>query len=139
LAVFILLRKNRKIAFVMRSNTAWMNGYYGLPSGKVEVGERALAAAVREAKEEAGVTIREQGLSLTHIAHRFSEDDTLSWIDLLFEVDSWQGEPYNSEPSKHSELAWLDIDNLPDNIVPSVRFELEQIQAGNIYSEYGWE
>ena len=36
LASFVIIRKEGKIAFVLRTNTGWMNGYYGLPSGKVE-------------------------------------------------------------------------------------------------------
>lgn len=139
LAVFVILRRNDKIAFVMRSNTDWMNGYYGLPAGKVEVHERALAAAVREAKEEAGVIIAEEALTFVHTGHRRAEDDTLAWIDLVYEVDEWEGEPYNAEAEKHSELAWLDPTNLPENVVPSIRFELEKIQQGQVYSEYGWK
>lgn len=35
-AVYLVFRKNNKVAFVLRSNTDWMEGYYGLPAGKVE-------------------------------------------------------------------------------------------------------
>lgn len=138
LAVFVILRKKDKIAFVMRSKTAWMNGYYGLPAGKVEVGERATAAAIRETKEEVGVDIREADLRLVHITHRHSDDYTLAWIDLVFEASTWQGEPWNAEPKKHSELAWLKPKDLPDNVLPSITSAIAQIGLGNMYSEYGW-
>jgi hypothetical protein len=36
----------------------------------------------------------------------------------------------------HSELVWLDLDNLPENVIPSVRHALLEISAGNCYSEY---
>ncbi|MBI1857213.1 hypothetical protein HY003_00215 [Candidatus Saccharibacteria bacterium] len=47
---------------------------------------------------------------------------------------SWQGEPTNAEPKVPKEIAWLDIENLPDNVVPAVRFMLEQLKSGNTYS-----
>lgn len=49
IASFVILRKAGKIAFVLREHTKWMNGYYGLPSGKVEKNEAFSAAAIREA------------------------------------------------------------------------------------------
>ncbi len=138
LAAFVLLRRHGKIAFVLRSNTGWMDGYYGLPAGKVEVNERAMAAAVREAREEVGVDIKETDLGIAHVCHRRSDDDTLMWIDVLFEASTWDGEPTNAEPEVHGELAWFDPDNPPENTVPAVRFYLQQIKSGNTYSEYGW-
>lgn len=140
LAVFIVLRKKNKIAFVMRSTTAWMNGYFGLPSGKVEKNESFLAAAIREAQEEIGIGVKPKDLKYVHTVHRhepssFAQD----WVDVYFEAIKWSGQPYNAEPSRHSELAWLDPLKLPKNVVPSVRFALNQIQAGKVYSEYGWK
>lgn len=139
LAAFVLLRRNGKIAFILRSKTEWMNGYYGLPAGKAEVGERASAAAAREAYEEAGVKVKEEDLRFVHACHRFSADNTLAWVDILFEADAWEGEPKNNEPHKHSELAWLDPAALPENTIPALKHFLTQIQAGNFYSEFGWE
>lgn len=138
LAVFVILRKGKQAAFVLRTKTEWMNDHYGLPSGKVELGETGLAAAVRETREEAGVEVKESDLRFLHVCHRKSTDDTDSWTDLLFETAVWKGEPYNAEPSKHGELKWFDLDKLPENTVPSQVFELQQIEQGKSYSEFGW-
>jgi 8-oxo-dGTP pyrophosphatase MutT (NUDIX family) len=137
IAVFVLLRKANKAAFLMRQNTGWMDGYYDTVAGKVEVGETYRQAAVREAKEEAGVDIRPEDLTYILTAHRNS-DSNMTWVDVVFEVRKWQGEPYNAEPDKHSSLDWLDLDNLPDNVAPPGRYRLEQIAAGHSYAEYGW-
>ncbi len=136
IASFVIVRKGNKIAFVLREHTKWMNGYYGLPSGKVENDESYLQAAVREAREEIGIEIKLRDLKYLHTSHR---REGLYWVDVYFEAMKWKGEPCNNEPNKHSEFAWLDMDDLPENVITSVRFVLEQIKRGKVYSEYGWE
>ncbi len=136
IASYVILKQAGKIAFVLRANTGWMNGHYGLPSGKVEKGEKFTDAAIREAREEIGVKVMQNDLRHVLSVHRHDEID---WVDMYFEAFRWEGEPVNAEPDMHSELAWLDPDNLPDNIIPSVRQALEEIGAGKVYSEYGWE
>jgi ADP-ribose pyrophosphatase YjhB (NUDIX family) len=137
IACFVLLRDGDRIAFVLRENTAWMNGYYGLPSGKVEWGEPFTIGAIREAKEEVGVDIKPEHLRHALTLHRHS--DKTDWVDVFFEVDTWHGEVINAEPNVHSEVTWLDSKNLPDNVVPGVAYAIEQIAAGNNYAEFGWE
>lgn len=142
-ACFTILIRNRKIAMVLRKNTGWMDGYYGLPAGKGEWFERFTTGAIREAKEEAGVDIDESDLKFVHMVHRHGEDqDTqkfMDWVDVYFEANKWSGEPYNAEEDKSESLDWLDLDNLPENIVPSQLDALQRIAIGEKYSEYGWE
>lgn len=113
-----------------------MNDHYGFPSGKVEKNESYAKAAVREAKEETGVDIDEGDLRFIHVMHRKEGTD---WVDVYFEATKWQGEPRNAEPHMHSELAWFDLHKLPDNTIPSVKFAIDQITKGSVYSEYGWD
>lgn len=134
-ASYVILRKSGKVAFVLRANTGWMNGYYGLPSGKVEKGENFIDAAIREAREEVGIEVSRGGLKHLLTVHRSEGND---WVDVYFEAINWRGEPFNAEPEVHSELAWLDLDNLPKNIIPSVRHAMKEIRAGKYYSEFGW-
>ena len=141
IACFVILRKNDMVAMVLRKNTGWMDGCYGLPAGKVEYGETYAQGAVREAKEEAGVTIVVPDLEFAHVAHRHGEEngEFMDWVDIYFEVKSWGGEPYNAEPEKSERLDWLDLNNLPDNIVPSQRAALIAISKGEPYGEFGWD
>jgi 8-oxo-dGTP diphosphatase len=138
IAAFVIFRENDKIAFVLRENTAWMNGHYGLIAGKVEHDESFLEAAIREAKEEAGIELTAENLEHVLTIHRNGEDG-MTWVDTIFEAHNWQGELTNAEPDKHKSLDWLDPNDLPDNIIPVCGFYLEQIAAGNHYAEYGWE
>lgn len=141
-ACFVILRRANKIAMVLRKNTGWMDGYYGLPAGKGEWFEPFSVGAVREAKEEAGVDIEPKSLRPAHIVHRHDSDSEgkfIDWVDVYFFADSWDGEPHNAENHKSERLDWLDLDNLPENIVPTQRLALIDIAKGSFYSEYGWE
>jgi 8-oxo-dGTP diphosphatase len=135
-AVYLIFKYDGKVAFLLRSNTSWMNGYYGLPAGRVEKNESFLQAAIREAKEEVGVNLHPEDLTLTTTAHR-NDPDSL-WVDLIFTVEQWDGELYNAEPDVHGELVWFDPLQMPENMVPSVRYYVEQVIAGKNYAEYGF-
>lgn len=133
----VLLRRDNTIAFVLRSATGWMDGHYCLPAGRVEQHESFSAAAAREAREEVGIELAASDLEHTLTVHRDSIDGT-NWVDIYFTALSWSGEPYNAEPTKHSELAWLALDDLPENLMPGLGHCLRQIQDRQPYTEYGW-
>lgn len=143
LAVFIIVRmSDGTVPFVLRKNTGWMDGMYGLPAGKVERGESFLQAAVREAKEEIGIDIDPAQLRHLLTVHRDSPDDTvdgdMSWVDVFFEAKQWEGEPHNTEPDVHAAVDLLDLDNLPANVIPLLTESLALIAAGQTYGEIEW-
>jgi ADP-ribose pyrophosphatase YjhB (NUDIX family) len=141
-ACYVILRRGNDIAMVLRKNTTWMDGHYGLPAGKGEWFETFSSGAIREAKEESGVDIMPKNLRFVHIAHRHGEDVAsnkfMDWVDIYFEADNWEGEPHNAEEDKSERLDWLDFNSLPENIVPSQLSALIHISEGEFYSEYGW-
>ena len=57
LAVYLILRRDDRVLFGLRRGTGYRDGEWGLPSGKLEAGERLLDAMVREAKEELGLDL----------------------------------------------------------------------------------
>jgi ADP-ribose pyrophosphatase YjhB (NUDIX family) len=137
-ASYVIFRKDNLVAFVLRAHTSWMNNHYGLPSGKVELGESFTRAAIREAKEEVGVKLSPEQLRQVLVCQRQEKDDDQPWVDVFFEVTDWDGELINAELHMHSELAWFDLDNLPDNVIPSLSATLDAYRAGKTYFEYGW-
>lgn len=143
IAVYVILKRDDgKAVFVKRGNTGWMDGRYGLPAGKVEKLETFLHAAVREAKEEVGVEVDPADLKHVLTVHRDSPDDEvdgdMTWVDVYFETTKWQGEPYNAEPHMHSEIAWLDTHNLPEEVIPIMKETFGLINNGQTYGEVEW-
>lgn len=136
---YLILKKDNKALFLMRQNTGYMDGFYGLPSGHVEDGENFSDATVRETLEEVNVKTNPKKLSHVHTMHRKSNEDNDVRVDVFFQTEEWQGEPKNMEPHKHSEMTWLDLDDLPENIMDYVLLALERAKQGQIYSEHGWD
>lgn len=142
IASYVIFRDGSKVAFVLREHTAWMNDFYGLPSGKVEPHESFTAAAIREAKEEVGVDLKADDLKYVLTMHRgdtHPSNDELTWVDVYFEATNWQGELINAEPHMHKSLDWLDLNDLPENVIPAVKLALEAIAAGQTYTECYWQ
>lgn len=138
-AAYVILRRSNKVAMILRTNTGFMDGKYGLPSGKVEHNETFSQAAVREAYEEVGVTIKPEHIKHVMTVHRKASDDTIVWVDLYFEASEWVGELINGEPEKHGDAVWMDLDNLSENVIPYIAKVLRDIEAGGTYGEFGWD
>lgn len=136
-SVYTILRRDNKIAFVLRQNTDYMNGKYSLPAGHAEGDEAYTVAAMREASEEAGVRVDPAQVRHIHTMQRHRGDHIR--VDFFFEADSWEGEPYNAEPESHGELAWFADDDLPfDKLMDFQAAALRSIEKGETYSEFGF-
>jgi ADP-ribose pyrophosphatase YjhB (NUDIX family) len=131
----VLFYRNGQVLLLRRFNTGWKDGWFSVVAGHVEAGESVRSAAMREAQEEAGVSIDEDDLDLVHVVHRLSDSERLSFF---FRARQWQGEPFNSEPDKCDLMDWFDIDNLPPGIVDYVAHALAQIEEAQPYSDFGW-
>jgi 8-oxo-dGTP pyrophosphatase MutT (NUDIX family) len=77
---------------------------WDLPGGHVEVDEHGAVALARELREELGITVT----ALPDVPARSVSDDEFG-IDLsVWVVDEWDGEPVNTAPEEHDDLAWCD-------------------------------
>lgn len=101
-------------------------GAWGLPGGKIDFGEPAERAIVREVEEELGVKIAVSGLAC------FSEiidgGDGRHWVNPIFKARIVSGEPKLMEPEKHGGWGWYSIDNLPENLTTPTRQFLRSLQ-----------
>lgn len=130
-AVYIFIIKENKILLGRRFNTGWQDGSYGLPSGHLEDGESLTDAVLRETKEETGIEAKAEDVKFAHVMHRKS-----IYIDFFFLAKQWSGEPQILEKDKCDDLQWFNLDELPENIVPSVKFAIENYQKGIEFSEF---
>lgn len=108
-----------------------------IPGGHFEPGETARTAAIREIKEELGITITEERL------HFFSTAIVLSNIEyILYEFYchlSDDEQPVNAEPDRCAELVWCDPLELPNDVVDLFKVILEQGYTSGIpYLEIGY-
>ena len=131
----VLFIRNGETLLLRRYQTGWQDGNYSVVAGHVEAQETIAEAAIREAHEEAGVTIDPDDLELVHVVHRLSDSERLSFF---FLARTWQGEPFNAEPEKCDDMIWVNIDALPPNMVGYVAQAFEEIEAAASYSEFGW-
>jgi 8-oxo-dGTP pyrophosphatase MutT (NUDIX family) len=137
-AVYLILLSGERVLLLRRANTGFEDGNYSLIAGHVEFGESALAAMVREASEEAGITLTPDDLTYAHTQHRRSAEGR-TYFDLYFVARRWLGEPQNVEPAKCDDMRWFRLADLPPNLTPFVRLVLaEHMPRGSAYSEWGW-
>ena len=93
-------------------------------AGHVDEGENVYDAAIREAREELSITITKQDIIDSFVVNRRNKS-LAPYFDVYFEILSYEGKIKINEPEKCSELKWVDINNLPDDMID---FEIEAIR-----------
>lgn len=138
-ASYLVLFKENKTLLLRRFQTGYEDGKYSVVAGHVDPGENFTQCMIREAKEEAGITLHRKDLRVCHIMHRDSHwADDRERVEVFFTCDKWEGEITNMEPEKCDDLTWFDLDHLPENMIPYITKALHYISEGIPYSEYGW-
>jgi 8-oxo-dGTP diphosphatase len=137
-SVYLVLKnENDEVLLLLRQNTGYKDGEYGLPAGHVDGNEELTIAMAREAKEEAGIDINPADLKLIHVMHRNKTDHER--VDFFFECNTWNGKVTNTEPHKCAELGWYAMDNLPDNVIDYYKQMFDHVNEGKFYSSFDWE
>ncbi|MFC6162907.1 NUDIX domain-containing protein [Kribbella sp. NPDC058693] len=119
-AAYVVVRRGDEVLLLLRANTGYMDGYWAVPAGHVEQGESAIAAAVRELKEEVGIDVDAAELVPLTAMHRTggNGDPIDERVDFFFMASTWSGEPRLMEPEKAAGLEWYSLDKLPEPLVP---------------------
>jgi ADP-ribose pyrophosphatase YjhB (NUDIX family) len=112
-SVFVAVLRHRSLLLVRRCDS----GVWELPGGRVDIGETAEQAAVRETAEEAGVHVAITGLVglFTDPRHviRSPDGEARQQFAVLFRGRVVGGLPHGDQ-SETSAAAWIRVEDLPE-------------------------
>lgn len=134
--VHLLLIRNEKICLLRRMNTGYRDGELTVPAGHLDGGETVIDAAAREALEEVGLMLDSQDIEFSSVMHRNEDEER---VDFFLKVRRWDGEPFNAEPDKCSEVLWADLKHLPADTIPYVVQGIANHLNGTRFHEFGWD
>ena len=86
-------------------------GFWNIVGGKVDLMERSIDAARREAEEESGLKIG--AVDFLCLAEEIILADGQHWVSLIYVTRDFTGEPTLTEPDKLSDIGWFALDDLP--------------------------
>lgn len=136
-SVNICIIEGSKVLLSRRANTGWMDGKLCIPGGHVEAGETPLQAIVREIREELGVTVEPVQLEFLCVVAR--KGTGIEYVAYVFALRDSGIAFRNAEPDKCSELVWVDVNELPDDIIPDFEVILAQaVRDNKLYLETGF-
>ena len=135
-ASYLILVKDNKILLLRRFNTGYEDGKYSMVAGHLDGNETFIQSIIREAQEEAGITIKSEDLDVVHVMHR--KVPTHERVDAFVRARAWEGEPRIKEPDKCDDMQWFELDKLPENTIPYVQQAIECFRKSVYYSEHGW-
>ena len=135
-AVHMFFVEQDRILLLKRVNTGYHDGDYSVPAGHIEANESVIAAAIREAAEELGITVSPSSLSIVQAMHRKSSRER---VDFFLRVTAWQGTIRNHEPNKCEALQWFPLQELPENTIPYIRRAIQNYVKNISFDLFGWE
>lgn len=137
IGAYLILIKGGKI-LLSRRNDSQYKGVYSLVCGHVEKGEDVISAIVREAKEEANMTLEPASMQVVAVIHRPNADykgKIIDIIDFFIFADDFDGEITNMEPEKTQELEFCDLNRLPENCTKQVKEALILFKEKKFYEK----
>lgn len=133
-ASYLLVLDGDRLLLQLRSGTGYRDGHWATLAGHVDPGESAHEAAVREAREEAGITVAPADLVPLTTLHRFERTgpQVEQRADMFFLTRRFTGEATRREPDKAARMEWFDLDHLPSPLVPHEAAVIEAWRAGEL-------
>ena len=104
-AVRCYLIKDNKVVVTKYKEGNKKAGYYEIPGGKIEAGETPEQTAIREMKEETGITIEKL---------KYKGNMTVEYPNRIFDLDAFLSVEYKGEPKDFEENTseWIEINEL---------------------------
>ena len=133
--VHVLVLRGSELFLLRRANTGFMDGYYALPGGHQEAGESVSAAAIRECREEIGITPRD----LQPVCVMPYRSGRHQGLNFLFETSDYDGEPVINEPDLFDASCWVNGAQLPQPVAVWLPDALDLRERKQWYREFEWD
>jgi len=118
-----VIMNERAEILLLKRKKAPEKGYWSIPGGTVEFGEKLNTAITREIEEELGVKVKV--LCLLGVTDHIVEAENIHWISPVFLVKIIKGKPLNKEPHKHAEVKWFALNKLPKKITLTTKYAVK--------------
>ena len=138
--VLLILTAGDRVLLALRDGTGYADGQWNVPSGKLEIGEDAISAVLRESTEEIGIRLDADDVRLVTTVHHRNPAGHAR-IGLVFTVEhdpDRHGEPINAEPHKCARIAWFSVTGLPASTYPYTAACIAAYRAGEPLRLDGW-
>ena len=141
--VDICIKHQDEILMLRRSKTKKaFPGWLTLPGGHIDEGENPLSAALREAKEETGISLspKELRLKFTAIHHHLDREEQYIVFGFLANLAS---KPTHLIHNIEGSLHWMSKNDLEvdTNLFPPVKYYLNHLLSGKgiLYNNSLWK
>jgi len=108
---------NNKVLLINKLKPEWQKGKLNGIGGKIEKNENPIDAMIREFEEEAGVSTETK--DWIQICNIFSAEGL--WVVYFFVTEK---NVYEAKSVEQEQVGWIDIDNLPDNVISPIQWLL---------------
>ncbi|WP_305751874.1 NUDIX hydrolase [Mammaliicoccus sciuri] len=121
-ALVLIFNRDKQVLLQLRSD----NESWGLPGGRMELGESFEEAATREVYEETNLEIQNLKF-VTNFSGKdyhmvYPNGDEAYTVTALFESEEYEGE-LSVDIKETQNLKFFDLDKLPQNISPPVKMK----------------
>ncbi len=137
-----ILHQDKVLMFKRSETKKKFPGFWSLPGGHVDEGEDPLAAAIRETKEETGVTITPENIQLKVVAMHHHLDRGEMYVAFAFLVELTESPKLNTGVEE-GKAHWIEIDKAKnlENVFEPVKYYFNHVlnkKPGIIYNTSQW-
>ncbi len=133
-AIYMIIRNSKgDVLFQRRWGSKLWSNFLGLPAGHLDKEENALNALIREAKEELDIDISSDDIEDTFVVNRINKN-LKPYYDVYFVIKNYGGLIKINEPNKCQELKWVNLEELPEDVIGFERVALDNYREGIKFS-----
>ncbi len=134
LATLCYVQKDNQVLLINFTKEGMSKGKWNGVGGKIEPGESPEEAAIREIKEETGLTVTNPRLRGILTFPAFSgQDGEGDWRVFVFTASDFEGEPHTE--TREGKLAWVDIDKVLElNVWPDDQYWLPLLNQERFFT-----